>query len=170
MSITEGAVALIKEYFSMEFLVLIPFLLLIGLKLKKSKRVSDSLIPRILCYIGVGGCLVISMSQNQPINIYQWITAFIVGIGQGFLAGLCAVGLHQLFKQRKVLDLLDSFGGDDTISINTEVSNDTSTKLPDVDPLKSWETQNPTEIPIQSTSGLVVVIMKDDQVLLSQEV
>lgn len=177
MSITEGAVSLIREYFSAEFVVLIPFLMLIGLKLKKSKRIADNLIPRILSYIGVAGCLIISLSQNEPQNVYQWITLCIVGTGQGFLAGLCAVGLHQLFKQRDVLELLSSFeGGTGNDVTSTDI-------IPDQNPVEEYgDVIHPIspEVSIDTVttpiegepllSKITVMIKRGDEIIVDQEV
>lgn len=103
--------SLISTYFSPEFVFSVPFLILIGRAIKKSKRIDDSLIPAILTVSGVLTSAIITLASNTPETIFQWLTFFITCLGQGWLAGLSAVGAHQLFKQSKMFKQFSDFDG-----------------------------------------------------------
>lgn len=112
--IVDGIVELIKSYINFENIVMIPFLMLVGTKLKKSVKISDNLIPDVLVCLGIAGACVISLSANIPANAFQWIVLIMVAIGQGYFTGLAAVGVHQQLKQRGALKQLSSFDGIDS--------------------------------------------------------
>lgn len=103
--------SLISTYFSPEFIYSIPFLILVGKAIKKSTRIDDSLIPTILFILGVCTSTIISLANNQPFNIFQWASLVVTALGQGWLAGLTAVGTHQLFKQSKLFKQFSTFDG-----------------------------------------------------------
>lgn len=107
----EEMMSLISTYFSPEFVFSIPFLILIGRGIKKSKRIDDSLIPAILTISGIFTSAVITLASNTPETIFQWLTFGITCLGQGWLAGLSAVGAHQLFKQSKMFKQFSDFDG-----------------------------------------------------------
>lgn len=113
MDIVDGVVSLVKEYISVENISAIPFLILIGNKLKRSKRVADNLIPDILSLLGVCCSLVFGLSNNRPYDIVSWLVLVIVSVGQGYFMGMCSVGIHQQFKQRKVYEILDVYDNDE---------------------------------------------------------
>lgn len=113
MDIVDGIVELIKSYISMENICMIPFLILLGRQLKKSKRVDDTLIPDLLIFTGIAFALVFGLSSNTPINILQWVILFATSIGQGYFTALVAVGVHQQLKQRKAFKMLSSFSGEE---------------------------------------------------------
>lgn len=102
---------LIGTYFSPEFVYSIPFLILVGRGIKCSNRIDDSLIPTILFLLGTTTSVIISLATNQPCTIFQWISLAITSLGQGWLAGLTAVGTHQLFKQSKLFKQFSTFDG-----------------------------------------------------------
>lgn len=54
---TTELVKLILEYVVDTFLILIPFLIIIGFVVKNTKRVSDELIPIILIILGIAGAI-----------------------------------------------------------------------------------------------------------------
>lgn len=89
-----------KEYLSPELVFMIPILVVIGKGLKKSTRISDSLIPTILSIIGIPIALITSLaSRIDPMNRIQIIVWILMSIGQGVFLGATAVGVHQFFKQ-----------------------------------------------------------------------
>lgn len=89
-----------KEYLSPELVFMIPILVVIGKGLKKSTRISDSLIPTILSIIGIPIALITSLaSRIDPMNRVQIIVWILMSIGQGVFLGATAVGVHQFFKQ-----------------------------------------------------------------------
>lgn len=96
----EGLVISIKEYISPELVYMIPILIVIGSGLKKSARVSDTLIPLILSCLGIPIALVVSLaSKYEPMSVYQIVVWLLMGIGQGIFLGAASVGVHQFFKQ-----------------------------------------------------------------------
>lgn len=89
-----------KEYLSPELVFMIPVLVVIGSGLKKSKRISDSLIPTILSIVGIPIALITSLANRMdPMNKIQIIVWILMSIGQGVFLGATAVGVHQFFKQ-----------------------------------------------------------------------
>ncbi len=89
-----------KEYLSPELVFMIPILVVIGKGLKKSTRISDSLIPTILSIIGIPIALITSLaSRIDPMNRIQIIVWILMSVGQGVFLGATAVGAHQFFKQ-----------------------------------------------------------------------
>lgn len=89
-----------KEYLSPELVFMIPILVVIGKGLKKSTRISDSLIPTILSIIGIPIALITSLaSRIDPMNRIQMIVWILMSTGQGVFLGATAVGVHQFFKQ-----------------------------------------------------------------------
>lgn len=79
---------------------MIPILIVIGSGLKKSARVSDTLIPLILSCLGIPIALVVSLaSKYEPMSAYQIVVWLLMGIGQGIFLGAASVGVHQFFKQ-----------------------------------------------------------------------
>ena len=89
-----------KEYLSPELVFMIPILVVIGKGLKKSTRISDSLIPTILSIIGIPIALITSLaSRIDPMNRIQIIVLILMSTGQKIFLGATAVGVHQFFKQ-----------------------------------------------------------------------
>lgn len=90
----------LKEYLSPELVFMIPVLVVIGRALKKSNRISDSLIPTILSVVGIPIALVTSLANRMdPMNNIQIVVWILMSIGQGVFLGATAVGVHQFFKQ-----------------------------------------------------------------------
>ncbi|WP_148465269.1 phage holin family protein [Peptoniphilus harei] len=90
----------LKEYLSPELVFMIPVLVVIGKVLKKSNRISDSLIPTILSIVGIPIALVTSLANRMdPMNSIQIVVWILMSIGQGVFLGATAVGVHQFFKQ-----------------------------------------------------------------------
>lgn len=90
----------LKEYLSPELVFMIPVLVVIGKCLKKSTRISDSLIPTILSIVGIPIALITSLANRMdPMNKIQIIVWILMSVGQGVFLGATAVGVHQFFKQ-----------------------------------------------------------------------
>lgn len=90
----------LKEYLSPELVFMIPVLVVIGKGLKKSTRISDSLIPTILSIVGIPIALITSLANRMdPMNKIQIIVWILMSVGQGVFLGATAVGVHQFFKQ-----------------------------------------------------------------------
>ena len=92
----------LKEYLSPELIFMIPVLIVLGNILKKSNRVSNTLIPTILSLLGIPLALITSLaSKYEPMNNVQIIVWILMGIGQGVFLGAASVGVHQFFKQHE---------------------------------------------------------------------
>lgn len=90
----------LKEYLSPELVFMIPVLVVIGKGLKRSTRISDSLIPTILSIVGIPIALITSLANRMdPMNKIQIIVWILMSVGQGVFLGATAVGVHQFFKQ-----------------------------------------------------------------------
>lgn len=101
-----------KEYLSPELIFMIPFLMVIGRGLKKSKRINDSLIPTILSCIGIPIALVTSLANKyEPMNTIQIIVWVMMSIGQGVFLGATSVGVHQFLKQHQEYKKLKTWEG-----------------------------------------------------------
>lgn len=96
----ENLIISLREYLSPELVYMIPILVVIGSVLKKSNRVSSTLIPTILSGLGIPIALVVSLaSKYDPMTPYQIVVWLLMGIGQGIFLGAASVGVHQFFKQ-----------------------------------------------------------------------
>lgn len=106
----EELVMSLKEYLSPELVFMIPVLIVIGNVLKRSKRVSDSLIPSLLSGIGIPLALIVSLANKyEPMSTLQIITWILMSIGQGIFLGASAVGVHQIFKQQMAYSKLSKW-------------------------------------------------------------
>ena len=73
--------------------------LCIGFVMKKWMPTDDKWIPTVLLVLGaISGAILFGVDYE--------------GIVKGMVAGLAAVGLHQVFKQHMKLELQTSFNGD----------------------------------------------------------
>ena len=79
--------ALVKEYISPETVWLVPCLYALGSIIKRSIRIDDTLIPGILCLVGVLLSALVSVAACEPVGWMQWVLA---------AAAIC---LNQLIKQ-----------------------------------------------------------------------
>lgn len=82
------------DYIKPEMLVLVPVLYIIGMMLKKTKRVDDRMIPAILGEIG----MVLAMLWAISAEGLSGIGVF-TGLTQGILCAGMAVYANQLWKQ-----------------------------------------------------------------------
>lgn len=91
----------LKEYLSPELVFMIPVLMVLGSMLKKSNRISDSLIPTILSIVGIPLAMITSLANKYDVmNTVQIIVWILMSIGQGVFLGTTSVGVHQLLKQQ----------------------------------------------------------------------
>ncbi|WP_069997739.1 phage holin family protein [Cellulosilyticum sp. I15G10I2] len=111
MNETESIASIIREYITVETFYTIPFLMWLGMVLKKSKKIDDSLIPEVLAYIGIAISTMACLSMNKPDDVMRWVLLFVTAIGQGYFAAAASVMLHQILKQRKAFKILKTFDG-----------------------------------------------------------
>lgn len=91
--------ALVKEYISPETVWLVPCLYALGSIIKRSIRIDDTLIPGILCLVGVLLSALVSVAACEPVGWMQWVILAAVSIGQGYVLAAAAICLNQLLKQ-----------------------------------------------------------------------
>lgn len=91
--------ALIKEYITPETVWLVPCLYALGSIIKRSVRIDDTLIPTVLCVVGVFLSALVSVASCEPINWMGWVILSAVSLGQGYMVAAAAVCLNQLVKQ-----------------------------------------------------------------------
>ena len=89
---------LVKEYVSPETVWLVPCLYALGSIIKRSIRIDDTLIPGILCLVGVLLSALVSVAACEPVGWMQWVILAAVSIGQGYVLA-AAICLNQLLKQ-----------------------------------------------------------------------
>lgn len=92
---------IIIEYINPELLVLVPYLYLLGMFLKDSKRISDNLIPAILGGAGVATAVVWVLASTVPVGVAAVALAIVTALVQGVLCAGAAVYVNQLVKQQK---------------------------------------------------------------------
>ena len=90
---------LVKEYISPETVWLVPCLYALGSIIKKSIRIDDTLIPSVLCLVGVLLSALVSVAACEPVTWIQWGILGAVSIGQGYVLAAAAICLNQLLKQ-----------------------------------------------------------------------
>lgn len=91
--------ALVKEYISPETVWLVPCLYALGSIIKRSIRIDDTLIPGILCLVGVLLSALVSVAACEPVGWMQWVILASVSVGQGYVLAAAAICLNQLLKQ-----------------------------------------------------------------------
>lgn len=91
---------LIMQYVNPELVIAVPFLIFLGNQFKLSKRIDDTMIVNLLCYVGIVLAAIYNCSTNTPANIYEWFMMIMVSVLGGIVLGYTAVGAHQQFKQR----------------------------------------------------------------------
>lgn len=104
---------LIKEYISPETIWLVPCLYAMGCIIKKSIRIDDTLIPTILCIMGIFLSALVSFASCEPTTWIQWVILGAVSLGQGYIIAAAAICLNQLLKQHsRAGNLKKGFDGD----------------------------------------------------------
>ena len=94
--------ALIKEYITPETVWLVPCLYALGSIIKRSVRIDDTLIPTVLCVVGVFLSALVSVASCEPTNWMGWVILSAVSLGQGYMVAAAAVCLNQLIKQHSI--------------------------------------------------------------------
>ena len=92
-----------EEFIKPELLILIPVLYLIGAGLKKSKKISDSLIPMILGGVGVLLSALWVLAMSDVLNGKEIAVAIFTAVTQGVLIAGASVYANQFIKQAKEL-------------------------------------------------------------------
>jgi hypothetical protein len=90
---------IIIEYINPELLVLVPFLYVLGMFLKDSKKIPDNLIPAILGGAGVATAVVWVLASTIPVGAAAVALAVVTAVVQGILCAGAAVYTNQLVKQ-----------------------------------------------------------------------
>ena len=94
--------ALVKEYITPETVWLVPCLYALGSIIKRSVRIDDTLIPTVLCVVGVFLSALVSVASCEPTNWMGWVILSAVSLGQGYMVAAAAVCLNQLVKQHAI--------------------------------------------------------------------
>lgn len=114
---------LVKEYISPEIIWLVPCLYALGTIIKKSVRIDDTLIPTVLCVVGIFLSALISVANCEPVNWMSWVILCAVSLGQGYMIAAAAICLNQLIKQHmRAGELKRGFDGD-SVTIKEEENN-----------------------------------------------
>ena len=71
----------------------------LGSIIKRSIRIDDTLIPGILCLVGVLLSALVSVAACEPVGWMQWVILAAVSVGQGYVLAAAAICLNQLIKQ-----------------------------------------------------------------------
>lgn len=85
----------IKEFIQPGMVVLIPFLYLIGLGLKKTTYVKDNLIPATLGGVGIIVAAMVVFCTCDVSSYKDVLTAITTALVQGVLCAGCAVYVNQ---------------------------------------------------------------------------
>lgn len=88
-----------EEFIKPELLILIPVLYLIGKGIKKSKKISDSLIPIILGGVGVLLSALWVLAISDISSGKEIAVAIFTAVTQGILIAGASVYSNQLIKQ-----------------------------------------------------------------------
>lgn len=94
--------ALVKEYIAPETVWLVPCLYALGSIIKRSIRIDDTLIPTVLCVVGIFLSALVSVASCEPVTWVQWVVLVAVSLGQGYVLAAAAVCLNQLIKQHSI--------------------------------------------------------------------
>lgn len=90
-----------EEFIKPELLILIPVLYLIGTGIKKSEKISDSLIPIILGGVGVLLSALWVLAISDISSGKEIAVAIFTAVTQGILIAGASVYSNQLIKQAK---------------------------------------------------------------------
>ena len=92
-------VDILKEFVKPELLILIPVLYLVGLGCKKTKKVSDNIIPIALGLISIVLCVLYIFATSDIHTGKEVAMAIFTSITQGILVAGCSVYFNQIYKQ-----------------------------------------------------------------------
>ena len=131
--------SLVKEYIMPETVWLVPCLYALGSIIKRSIRIDDTLIPTVLCVVGIFLSALVSVASCEPTNWIQWVILVAVSIGQGYVLAAAAVCLNQLIKQHSIAGRLKKgFDGQNSIERKEGMVGDCRENSPCVPSPKDW--------------------------------
>ena len=115
--------ALVREYITPETVWLVPCLYALGSIIKRSVRIDDTLIPTVLCVVGVFLSALVSVASCEPTNWMGWVILSAVSLGQGYMVAAAAVCLNQLVKQHGIAGgLKKDFEGEESEPKDHQIS------------------------------------------------
>ena len=88
-----------KEYIKPELIILIPVLYVIGVGIKKCKRISDNCIPLILGTIGIILSALWVFASSDISGFKEVLIAIFTSVTQGVLVAAASVFSNQIYKQ-----------------------------------------------------------------------
>ena len=92
----------LTQYLQPELLILVPVLFLIGKALKKAEKISDKLIPSILCICGVVIAVIYCFATVTIADGYKGVLMILfTAVTQGILCAGASVYVDQIVKQTK---------------------------------------------------------------------
>lgn len=131
--------SLVKEYIMPETVWLVPCLYALGSIIKRSIRIDDTLIPTVLCVVGIFLSALVSVASCEPTNWIQWVILVAVSIGQGYVLAAAAVCLNQLIKQHSIAGRLKKgFEGQNNMERKEGMVGDCRENSPCVPSPKDW--------------------------------
>ena len=89
-----------QDYINADFLILVPVLYFIGLRLKKS-TLPDKWIPLVLGAVGVFLCGIWTLSLIELSSIQSVLTGLFTAVTQGILVAGTSVYVNQIYVQSK---------------------------------------------------------------------
>ena len=88
-----------KEYIKPGLIILIPVLYVIGVGIKKCKRISDNCIPLILGIIGIVLSALWVFASSEIYGFKEVLIAIFTSVTQGVLVAAVSVFFNQMYKQ-----------------------------------------------------------------------
>ena len=88
-----------KEYIKPGLIILIPVLYVIGVGIKKCKRISDNCIPLILGIIGIVLSALWVFASSEISGFKEVLIAVFTSVTQGVLVAAVSVFSNQIYKQ-----------------------------------------------------------------------
>lgn len=94
----------IQSYIQPELLAIVPVLYILGMWLKRSEKVHDAKIPRILGLVSIILALIYTLASVPLTDYRSVLKAVFVAVTQGILCAGSSVYFNQLLKQRQKLN------------------------------------------------------------------
>lgn len=94
----------VSQYIKPEFLIMIPVLYILGVLIKNSVIIKDSLIPAALSLISVVLSLIYVLSVSEIFDLKSLMGAVFTAFTQGFLVAGATVLCNQIKKQNSKKD------------------------------------------------------------------
>lgn len=89
----------LMEYINPELLILIPVLYLVGMALKRTQTIEDTVIPLLLGIFGMLLAVIYTLATGEFLNGQEVLRGIFVGVTQGILCAGASVYANQLIKQ-----------------------------------------------------------------------